>query len=86
MVCFGETHVFLQARRIGLLGANASYLHLEAPKFQEVPLSKLIQFSQGNNVLHALASNTNGFLLRDIYFFSTQLNRTIWKMMSHTPP
>jgi hypothetical protein len=40
------------------------------------------QFSQGNNVLDAPASDTNGFLWRDTCVFSTQLKRPIWKKES----
>jgi hypothetical protein len=38
---------------------------------------KLCQFSQGNNVLDAPASNTSGFITRDTYVSSPQLNRPI---------
>jgi hypothetical protein len=44
---------------------------------QEVFLSKLSQFLKRNNVLDVLESNTNGFLWRDTYISSSQLNKTI---------
>jgi hypothetical protein len=40
---------------------------------------KLIQYSQGNNVLDATALNMSGFLLRDTCVSSTQQNRPFWK-------
>jgi hypothetical protein len=63
---FQAVHVFLQLTQIGLYGANIHYLHLENDDLQELFHQKLSQFSQGNNVLDAPASNTDGFLLRDI--------------------
>jgi hypothetical protein len=39
---------------------------------------KLTQFSEGNIVLHAPASNKYGFLSSDACVSSTYLNRTIW--------
>jgi hypothetical protein len=38
---------------------------------------------QRNNVLDAPASDTIGFLLRDICISSTQLKRLIWKIIAH---
>jgi hypothetical protein len=35
---------------------------LETPEFRKYSFQKLTQFSQGNNVLDALGSNTDGFL------------------------
>jgi hypothetical protein len=57
----GETDVIPQISWKGLFGANEGYVHLETPKMHEVFLSKLTQFSQKKNVLHAPASNTEGF-------------------------
>jgi hypothetical protein len=61
MVFFGEADVFLQLSRKSLVGDNRVYLHFETPKFQEVFLSKLTQFSQEKNVLEATVSNNEGF-------------------------
>jgi hypothetical protein len=68
-----EVHMFLQLCWIYLFGANCAYLHLETPKLQEVFLLKTIQLSQGNNVIDAFASITNGFLSRDICVSAAQL-------------
>jgi hypothetical protein len=38
----------------------------------------LTQFSKGNHVIDALASNTDGFLSRDACVASTQLSWLIW--------
>jgi hypothetical protein len=54
--------VFLQLSWIDLFGSSRDYLPLETLKLQEVLLAKLNQLSQGNNVLDAPASNTDGFL------------------------
>jgi hypothetical protein len=47
---------------------------------------KLSQFSEGNNVLDASASNTHGFLSRDSCVSLNQLNRPIWNKMSLSLP
>jgi hypothetical protein len=47
---------------------------------------KLIQFSQGNNVLNSPASNTRGFLSRDTFVSSTQPNMPIYRKHSLSPP
>jgi hypothetical protein len=41
---------------------------------------KLTQFSQGNSVLYAETSNIDGFLSRNTYVTSIQLNRPISKI------
>jgi hypothetical protein len=43
--------------------------------FRKYSSQKLTQVSQGNNVSDAAASNIDGFLWRDAYVSSTQLNR-----------
>jgi hypothetical protein len=55
--------------------------HLRCKKYSVL---KLTQFSQGNNVLHALASNTDGFLLRDTCVFQLSgigLFGTTWAIL-----
>jgi hypothetical protein len=52
----------------------------------EVFLSKLTQFSQGNNVLDAPASTTKGVLSRDTFVSSTYLNRPISKKVRLSTP
>jgi hypothetical protein len=47
---------------------------------------KETQFSQGNNVVHAAASNTDCFLLRDLCVSLTYLHRPIWKKMVLSVP
>jgi hypothetical protein len=71
--------MFLPVSSIGLLATNRAYLHLANPTLQEVFISKLTQFSKGNNVLDACACNTDGFPWRDKHVSSTQLNRPISK-------
>jgi hypothetical protein len=74
MVFFQKIHMFLQLSCRALFGIKTAYLHIEKPKLQDIFLSKLTQFTQGNNVLEAAAYDTNGFLLRDTCVPSTQLN------------
>jgi hypothetical protein len=64
MVFFGEIHVYLNLSLIGLVGVNRACIHLESSELQVDFLEKLTQFSLGNNVPDAPASNTDGFLLR----------------------
>jgi hypothetical protein len=40
---------------------------------------KLMQFSQGNNVLEVPASNTGSVLSRDTFISSTQGYKPVWK-------
>jgi hypothetical protein len=47
-----------------LLEQTEPYIHLETSELQVDFLEKLTQFSLGNNVLDAPASNKDGFLLR----------------------
>jgi hypothetical protein len=63
-----------------------SLLNLEKYNLHEVFLSKLTQFSQGNNVLDANVSNTHAFLSRDTGFSSIQQNRPICVKESLSPP
>jgi hypothetical protein len=62
------------------------FLHVENPEFQKVFLSETNSILTGNNVLDAPASNTDGFLLRDTCFSSTQLIWPIWNKQSLSPP
>jgi hypothetical protein len=56
---------------IGLFGTNRTYLHLVKLKLQEEFHQKPTQYSKGNNVLDAPASNTDGFNSRDTWVSST---------------
>ena len=83
--CFlWEIHVFLQLNCIDLFGTQRDYLHLENRKMQRYAFQKLIQFSQGNNVLDAPTSNADGFVSKDTCVFSrcwTDLCRTKWAFL-----
>jgi hypothetical protein len=68
MIFFCEIHVFLHLSWIGLFGSKWAFLHLESCNLQEVFLSKLTQFWQGNNVLVDIAPYIDGFY-REIYVF-----------------
>jgi hypothetical protein len=57
--------------------STLKYLHFRKYSFQ-----RLTPFSQGNNVLHAAASNIDGFHRRDKCASPSHLNRTIWSKMS----
>jgi hypothetical protein len=61
MVIFIEINVFLHLSRIGLLGENRAYLHLETPKFRKYSFHNIYQFTQGNNMLDVPASKTMVF-------------------------
>jgi hypothetical protein len=72
MVFFGKVHVFLSL--------DLSYLEQTEPssplKYLDagsIPFKKVTQFSLGNNVLDAPASNSNGSLSRDSCVLSTYL-------------
>jgi hypothetical protein len=47
------------------------YLHLETKICRKYSFQKLTKFAQGNNVLAAPSSNSEGFLLRDVCISST---------------
>jgi hypothetical protein len=57
--------VLLPFTGMELFCTNVMFLTLENPEMQVKLLSKLTQFSQGNNVLDPPASNTDGFLTRE---------------------
>jgi hypothetical protein len=75
MVFFWEEHVLFHISWIGIFVTKRNYIHFEKPKLQEVFLSKLAQFSQGNHVLDGPVSNADGFLWRDTCVSSTHLNK-----------
>jgi hypothetical protein len=86
MVCFQVINVFPQLNWIELFGKKRAYLHLDKPLSRKSLFQKLIQSSQGNNVLDAPVPKNDGFLSRDIGVSSPQLNRPIWNTMSLSPP
>jgi hypothetical protein len=59
---------------------------MKAMIFSKYSFQKQTQFLHGNNVLDAAACNIDGFLWRDTFVSSTQLNRPIWNKMSLSPP
>jgi hypothetical protein len=60
------------------LEQNVHFSPLKILNSRQHSFQKLPHFSQGNNVLYVPPSDVDGFLLRDTYVSSTQLNRTIW--------
>jgi hypothetical protein len=53
MVFFGEIHVLLQCRVVGLFGKNEAISNMKILIFRKYSFQKLTQFTQGNNVLYA---------------------------------
>jgi hypothetical protein len=78
--------VFLQLRWIGLCETKWDFLYLETVISRKYFFQKLTQFSQGNNVIHAAASNTHSFLSKDICVSSSHLNRPLMNKVSLSPP
>jgi hypothetical protein len=68
---------FLQFSWIGLFATKWALLHLENYRSQELFLSKLTQFSEGDNAQDAAASIIVGCLWRHTRVSSPQLNRPI---------
>jgi hypothetical protein len=54
--------MFHQLSRIGVFETKLAFLHLEIFDLQEAFLSKLTEFSQGNNVILVPPSNIDGFI------------------------
>jgi hypothetical protein len=77
---------FLQFSWIGLFATKWALLHLENYHTQELFLSKLTQFSEGDNAEDAAASIIDGCLWRDTCVSSPQLNRPIWSKKCLSPP
>jgi hypothetical protein len=69
MVSFGEIHEFLQLTWIGHFGINWSFSTLETVICRKYSFQKLLQFSQGNNVLDAHDSSKDGFLFSTLHVF-----------------
>jgi hypothetical protein len=62
-----------------------SILQLGNYDLQEVFLSKVTHFSEGNKVVHVPVCNTDGCLWRDSSVSSIQLNRPLWNYESLSP-
>jgi hypothetical protein len=86
MLFFREAHVFLKICWIGLFGTKWVSFHLEKSKCRKYSFQKLTEFSQGNQVLDAPASNTDNILPRDTCVSSTQMKRPIWTNISLAQP
>jgi hypothetical protein len=80
---FSEISVFLQQGWIGLFGGKILYIHLESPKLQKVFLWKVIEFSQGNNVLAAASSKIDGYLESFMCFLN--LTKPLWRKQTLPP-
>jgi hypothetical protein len=63
-----EIHIFCPLRWAGLFSTKWAFLHFKNSDLLEVFLSKIIQFSHGNNLLNDPTSNTHGFL-QEIHVF-----------------
>jgi hypothetical protein len=63
-----------------------SLFHLKTMIRRKYSFLKLTQFSQVNNVLHAAASNLDGFIGEMHVFFSSLLKRTISSKKSLLSP
>jgi hypothetical protein len=85
MIFFGEIHVFLQLSLIGIFVQTEPISTWKTVICRKYLLQTLIQFSLGNSVLDATASNRHLFLLRDTCVSSTQLNRLIWNRDNLSP-
>jgi hypothetical protein len=80
-----EIHAFHHLRWIGLWETKWTFVQVGNSDLQEVFFPKLTQFSQGNNMVDAAASNINGFLWRDTCVSSPMMNSPIWNKMSLSP-
>jgi hypothetical protein len=65
---------------------NAPLSTFKALICMKYTFQQLTQFSQGNNVLDAVASNIDGFPLRDTHVQSTQMSRPICNKLILSPP
>jgi hypothetical protein len=74
--------VFLELAEQTSLEQTKTFNTLKPMIWRKYSCQKLSQFSQGNNVLDASASNLDGFPWRDTCVSSTLLNRPIWNKFS----
>jgi hypothetical protein len=81
-----EIHVFLQVRWIGGSAAKWAFSILKTLVCRKYSVQKLTELSWHNNVLDAAATFIAGFLCRDTYGSSTQVNRPIWSKLRLFPP
>jgi hypothetical protein len=69
MVFFQDTHMFVQLSWIACLEHNEPFSTLKTLIGKKHSFQNLSKFSQGNNVLDALAPDTNCCLLRILVSF-----------------
>jgi hypothetical protein len=86
MVLFERYMYFYNLVEWAFLQQNEPISTLKTMIFRKYSFQKLTQFSEGNNVLDAPASNTDGFPSRDTCVSSTHMNRPIWSKQSVYPP
>jgi hypothetical protein len=86
MVVFPEIHTFFISAEEVYLEQTDTISTLQHKRCWKCSFQNLTQFSQGNNVLGAPASNIDGFLSGDIFISSTQLNKPMWTKISLSPP
>jgi hypothetical protein len=77
--------VFHQLRLIGVLEQRQTISTLKNRNSRRYSFQKLTLFSQGNNVLDAVASNIHGYLWKDPCVSSCQLNSPIYSQ-ERLPP
>jgi hypothetical protein len=65
------------------LKQNEHFSNLKAVIFWQYFFQKLTEFTLGNNVLDAPASNTDGFVWRDTCVPSKKQKRPIWRNRAH---
>ena len=70
---------------ISLFGTKSAYVLPPNLCCRKYSFQNLTQFLQGNNVIHALASDTDSFLSTDTCVSSTELNRRIWNKICLSP-
>jgi hypothetical protein len=81
-----EIHVFLQVRWIGGSAAKWAFSILKPLVCRKYSFQKLPEFSWHNNMLDGAATFIAGFLWRDTYGSSTQVNRPTWSKLRLFPP
>jgi hypothetical protein len=86
MVFFKGFICFFNLAEEAYLEQNEPFSTLKTMICRKYSFQKQTQFSQGNNVLDATASNIDGFLWRGSCVFSIQLNRPIWSKQSLCTP
>jgi hypothetical protein len=84
--CLVRYMFFFNLSEKAYLEQTAPFFTLENLCCRKYFFQKLTQFSQGNNVFDVPPVKTEGFLLRDTFVSSTQVNRPIRSKISLSPP